>query len=81
MEVNDITPVAVIELKMNSELIITPRTKVDIKSFENYVLKSSLFFMWCMFYLFATFTAKMFEKHAFGFTVSVDPSVCPHART
>jgi len=39
------TPVAVIALKMNSELIITPRTKADIKSFENYMLKSSLFFM------------------------------------
>jgi hypothetical protein len=81
VEVSDITPVAVVALKMNSELIITPRTKVDIKSFENYVLKSSLFFMWCVFYLFATFTAKIFEKHAFGFTVSVDPSVCPDART
>jgi hypothetical protein len=52
-----------------------------MKSFENYVLKSSLFFMWCVFYLFATFTAKIFEKHAFGITVSLDPSVCPDART
>jgi hypothetical protein len=81
VEVSDITPVAVVALKMNSELIVTPRTKIDVKSFENYVLKSSLFFMWCVFYLFATFTAKSFDKHAFGLTVSVEPSVCSDART
>jgi len=75
------TPVAVIALKINSELIITPRTKADIKSFENYMLKSSLFFVWCVFYLFATFTAKISGKHSFGFTVSVDQAFCPDART
>jgi hypothetical protein len=80
VEVSDITPVAVIALKMSSELITTPRTKVDIKSFENYMLKSSLFFMWCVFYFFATFTAKISGKRAFGFTVSVDPFFCPDAR-
>jgi hypothetical protein len=58
VEVSDITPVAAIALKMNSELIITSHTKVDIKSFENYILKSSLFFMWCVFYLF-----HIYSKH------------------
>jgi hypothetical protein len=60
MEVSDITPIAFVALKINSELIIAHQTKLDFKSFENYKLKSSLFFMWCLFYLFATFTVKIF---------------------
>jgi hypothetical protein len=62
MEVSDITPVAVIALKTNSEHIITPQAVPDFMTSQYYRLNILLFFIWCCVLSFWQIYSKNFQR-------------------